>query len=407
METLTESRRQHIIEAYGLREILGLDINEGFIDELTQGNGKDWEETKELSRRLAAIIPRLIYRIVRLGGRTMVNLMVAGSKRALKEGDDRHAVAKTLFFGLVLALGTLGAGKLAQYYNEKPVIPNTQIAANGDTLEVVDSAKGTKTTYALDDRTGVKVNTVKAGEKEIAAAKPQKEEVKAAPAKTPAKQRSGSQIRLLKPGERTPDYKPSRQILDAIMETESCVLRLYDAKNPNRKLNRRDILNPKVDLTIGYGHKLTREERRKARVGMTITKQQAVAMFRKDAATTAAVLRNAMQRDLPWFDQVHISQEFYDGLFDLTFNMGIGNLAGNNTKQASDVWRTLQRCRIDRKNGCINKSDLAMVIRLVSKQNITEKGHEYRRSKVAKLMSLGFSGKKLGDYSLLSPEYRG
>ena len=87
--------------------------------------------------------------------------------------------------------------------------------------------------------------------------------------------------------------------------------------------------------------------------------------------------------------------------------MGIGNMAGNGSNQPCEVWKRLQRCRIDKKNGCINQNDINYAIAQVKKQNITAKGHQFRRKKESEIMSKGNNDvAQAFDYHLIAPKYR-
>lgn len=59
--------------------------------------------------------------------------------------------------------------------------------------------------------------------------------------------------------------------------------------------------------------------------------------------------------------------------------MGAGNLYGNSTKGPSEFWKRMCNCRIDKKNGCINKSDIEYSLAQINSQNVFMKGHKTRR----------------------------
>jgi hypothetical protein len=59
--------------------------------------------------------------------------------------------------------------------------------------------------------------------------------------------------------------------------------------------------------------------------------------------------------------------------------MGPGNVTGTKTRQMSEFFRRLNNCRIDKKNGCVDKSDVYFTISQIRNQNITEPGHIARR----------------------------
>ena len=72
-----------------------------------------------------------------------------------------------------------------------------------------------------------------------------------------------SPIMLLKPGElKTSFYHASPEMIRALAEVEHFVNHIYDAKSGSTKqITKAQLSDPKVDATIGYGHKLTAKER--------------------------------------------------------------------------------------------------------------------------------------------------
>ena len=66
----TETEYKSVIEQYGLSPLLYPTINESFIQELLKGNSEDWDEMKDLLGKLRVLIPKLIIKITKLGGRT-------------------------------------------------------------------------------------------------------------------------------------------------------------------------------------------------------------------------------------------------------------------------------------------------------------------------------------------------
>lgn len=63
----------------------------------------------------------------------------------------------------------------------------------------------------------------------------------------------------------------------------------------------------------------------------------------------------------------------------LLFNMGYGNMFGSGKREESEFWSRLNNCRIDKKNNCMNVSDINFSIAAVRTQNITQRGHVIRR----------------------------
>ena len=384
----TKTEYKSVIEQYGLSPLLYPTINESFIQELLKGNSEDWNEMKDLLGKLRILIPKLIIKITKLGGRTALNLTIAVAKRAYRQGKKHKKILLDLFYALVFLLMGYTGNSVLRNYNNHPTVKGTQMEMVGDSLQITNTEESSVTVVSQPEKS---------------------EPIKVEEKKQDSHQTTSAHtIRLLNKGETSPTfYKVSDKMAKAIFECENCVLHLYDAKNPRRKITKKDILNPKVDLTWGAGHKLTPAERKTVRPNSKLTKQQALQLFKKDLRQKEIELNNALKRDIPWIDKVVISQNFFDGLFSLTFNMGIGNMAGNGYKQPCEVWKRLQRCRIDKKNGCINQSDIDYVISQVKKQNITEKGHHFRRKKESEIMSKGSNDvAQTFDYHLIAPEYR-
>ena len=185
---------------------------------------------------------------------------------------------------------------------------------------------------------------------------------------------------LLKPGQRHPEfYHGSPEIYRAIAEVESFVDHIYDAKSGSTKqIRKEDMLNMKKDLTIGYGHKLTPAERKSMSFNTRWSKEKAFDVFKKDIKEHENYL-NANLRKLNYYDKVKFSQGFIDGFLSISYNMGPGNVTGTKTRQMSEFFRRLNNCRIDKKNGCVDKSDVYFTISQIRNQNITEPGHIARR----------------------------
>lgn len=200
-------------------------------------------------------------------------------------------------------------------------------------------------------------------------------------------------------------YEVSNEMINALKEVESFVDHIYDAKGLKKEITAKDMLNMKLDLTIGYGHKLTSEERHKWKYNMHITKEQANKLFIKDLRTVVNQVNNKL-KTLPYDKQVEYSQGLIDGIVSLNYNMGYGNMFGNNTKKPCEFWQRLNKCKIDEINGCINKQDLDYTLAKVNTQNITEKGHVYRRRAEYNIMRQKFGDVNSDLYHLLSPEYR-
>lgn len=122
--------------------------------------------------------------------------------------------------------------------------------------------------------------------------------------------------------------------------------------------------------SIGWGHHSSDIKK-----GMKISQHKANELFNKDLK----VAENAAKRlinSLPY--KYQFSQNFYDGLVDLIYNCGEGNV------KKSIFYNRLCKCRVSK--GIMNKSDYDFSIVAVKNMNITCKGHIERRKKVYDLM---------------------
>jgi len=194
-------------------------------------------------------------------------------------------------------------------------------------------------------------------------------------------------------------------MVNALKEVEKFVDHIYDAKKPSRVITQKDMMNPKYDLTIGYGHALTKEERASWKANMKMSKAEAHKLFMKDLGVAEKQVNNKL-KTLPYDSQVEYSQGFIDGLISLNYNMGYGNMFGNATKQPCEFWKRLNKCKIDEINGCINKQDIDYSLAKVNTQNVIAKGHVYRRRAEYKIMCQTFGEINPELYHLLAPEYR-
>lgn len=175
----------------------------------------------------------------------------------------------------------------------------------------------------------------------------------------------------------------SDEMIEALMEVEHFVDHIYDAKNRNRTdINMNDMSQ---DLTIGYGHKLTKEERKTWSKNKKVSQEEAKQIFIKDLRETERYLNKKLAQ-LPYDKKVEYSQGFIDGMGSLLFNMGYGNMFGAGKKEECEFWDRLNNCRIDKQNKCMNVSDINFSIAAVRSQNITQKGHIARRKAEYRIM---------------------
>ena len=359
-----ETRRQYIIECYGLQEMMSYDFNKIELYESIFGNKKDINKLKRDYNILRKAIPDLIYRLVKIGKKAVVDLVVSTAKKAIEHGRDNIEALRYTFYALLFfAIGYTG-NSLKDKYNEQPIIQGTHIETT-----IVDG-NDTIVVYADDDTTTVIMQPDKSKAPVVSVSKPKRELTS---------YNDESPIRLLKTNEtKTRYYHASDDMLSALADVEHFVDHIYDTANRNRKITKRDMLNPKVDLTIGYGHKLTKEERQKWNINKKVTKADAYEMFKDDVAKQERIM-NIKLSQLPYDDRVEYSQGMIDGLLSMQFNIGAGNLYGSNTKQPSEFWKRMCNCRIDRKHGCINKSDIEYSLAQINSQNVFMKGHKTRR----------------------------
>lgn len=120
--------------------------------------------------------------------------------------------------------------------------------------------------------------------------------------------------------------------------------------------------------SIGYGH-----HKKNVYKGMKITQAQANRYFNEDIKEVED-MANFLLKNY----KCKFSQGFFDGLCDLIYNCGIGNV------KKSDFYKRLGRCRI--KNGKINENDFNFTVAAVKTMCITAKGHIARRHTTHKLM---------------------
>ena len=142
-----------IIEQYGLSPLLYPTINESFIQELLKGNSEDWNEMKDLLGKLRILIPKLIIKITKLGGRTALNLTIAVAKRAYKQGKKHKKILTDLFYALVFLLVGYTGNSVLRNYNEHPTIKGTQMEMVGGTLQVTNTEESSVAVVSQTEKT--------------------------------------------------------------------------------------------------------------------------------------------------------------------------------------------------------------------------------------------------------------
>lgn len=333
-------------------------------------NSSEWDEAKELLGQLGKITGRLMKILIKIGKRDAVRICVDAAKTIYKKTKDTGETTKYLFYALLFfAVGYIG-NSFKEKYNSSPVVPGTQIEyreIDGKRTMVVTNKKGKKFFVSQDDVSSPpsvvreKPNEAKTDEKECP-------------------------ITLIEKGQRkTSFYKASPEMIKAIAEVEHFVDHIYDAKSGSTKqITKAQLLDPKVDATIGYGHKLTPAERKAWSFNRKITKEDALKLFEKDLYEVEKIL-NANLKKLPYDSKVEYSQGLIDGLTSLLYNMGSGNTYGNARRPMSELWKRLYKCRVDDKDG-VNVRDVYYAISQARHQNITARGHVFRREAECKIM---------------------
>ena len=358
-----ENTRQIIIEKYGLSELLCVDS----INESVFSTTKDVNLLKEDMKLIAKAIPDMILRLTKIGLKATVNATVKYAKQIYKSSKNNKEALQYLFYSLLFfTIGYVG-NTIKDKYNERPLISGTSIqTTQKDGIDVMIVNDGPDKIFVSrnPNQSIPEMKTV------YNANKLSSEEAQ--------KQNESSPIRLLKPGEVKIQRHTSSEMLKALADVEHFVDHIYDTADKTRKITRKDMGNLKMDLTIGYGHKLTVEERKKWSPDKKVTREQAMELFKKDVAANERILNNYLAQ-LAYDAKVNYSQGFYDGVLSLLFNMGAGNLTGAGNYAISEFWRRLGNCRIDKENGCINKSDIDYTLAQINKQNVFLPGHKTRR----------------------------
>lgn len=366
---MTSYNIQNILNEYSLTDLLYNEealyssINESFINDLLFDTANEWKETKQLLNKLRIVIPKLIWKITKNGSKIAIKKMkefVSLINKAKNDGVAREKLIQKLLFGLIaIAITSCGMYQLVDSYNEKPVVEKTKIVYNKDlqTLKIV-----TPDGKVIDEYKNSDTDTICI------------QEIPALPVIPNFKQE-------------TRVYQLSHQMHDALKEVEDFSAYVYDALHPERKITQADMLNMNLDLTIGYGHKLTKEERKKFTPSTKISVQDANRLFKNDIAKIEEILNKKLD-SLKYAGKVIYSQGFIDAVGSLLYNMGQGNMFGNNTKDACEFWQRLEKCRVD-ENG-MNEDDLNYTLSQIPKQNAFLNGHKVRRAAEYKIASQNY-----------------
>ena len=369
-------------------------------------NSNDWAEVKDLLGQMGRVTAKLILKLSQMGKKAAVNLCVTAAKNLYKKYHDVGEATKYLFWALMMFVIGYGGNALKDKYNFHPIVPGTFITFEEekgvDTLTVTNQRGGVFTVSQPDVEKAPVITLVKKSQpKKAAASSPEQKQMQ----KDAAIRNSKSPIRLLTPGEEKSNfYTASPEMIKALCNVEKFVDHIYDAKVGTEQIRKGDMGVKSKDLTIGYGHKLTLEERKNWSWNKRITKEEAFELFKKDLRSTEKQL-NSCLRKLPYDKKVEYSQGLIDGLTSVLFNCGYGNMFGAGSREQSELWRRLGNCRIDKVNNCIDRSDIDFTLAQTNRQNITERGHYARRRAEYFIMMQPFGQVKPELYNLKNPEY--
>lgn len=161
-------------------------------------------------------------------------------------------------------------------------------------------------------------------------------------------------------------YKMSNRGMKFIKSYEKCVLHKYKATSKEKS------------YTIGWGHYIKSDDPKWLKNAKTISQAEANDLFVKDIRQNIDPAINRLLKDFP--KNYKFSQGFIDGLGSLIYNCGPSGV------KSTRFYKHLKACRYDKKNKCINKSDLHFAISMVKNSKITAKGHIKRRYEEHKLM---------------------
>lgn len=155
------------------------------------------------------------------------------------------------------------------------------------------------------------------------------------------------------------NFKISQNGINHIKGYEKCNLEPYFA---TRKEKERGI------KTIGWGHKITVNDPQWLKIAVSITQEQADAIFTEDIKIYEQEM-NEVFKSLPKYLQNTdlYPQGFIDACISIIYNSGRKNF------KESPVFQTLAKCRIER-DGTINQSDFIYTCSKIKDSCITQGG---------------------------------
>lgn len=385
---LREEQDMMILKEYQMYDFFyGHQLNEG----LSPQSKKDLRELQNVLGSLGKVCARLMYRLIKWGAKKSVKLCVKAAQAAYRAGKENSEICKNFLYALLFFCIGYGGNTVKEWYNNKPIIEGTTIeqrTINGvDSLVVYEDGSDVVTVVQQPNKEEAPV--VKKGKKKTDGVK--------------ANVKHDTPIWMLSEGEtKITNYSISNNMVEAIADTETFVDHLYDTKDRNHKLTLKDLKDPKRDITIGYGRCLKTYNERKAYFGKTITKAEAMRMFKEDLRECEIVVNNALKR-LPYYNKVNFSQNFYDVLCSIVFNAGSGNIFGTPKKNMSEFWRRINNIRFGN-NGKYIKADIDYAFAKINTQNTGSKnqgGLKKRRRNEYLIATAPDGTLKKSDYNLL------
>ena len=150
------------------------------------------------------------------------------------------------------------------------------------------------------------------------------------------------------------NYKLSKEAVALLKEIEVLSLQPYD---DSKGIKSAPTKSWSPESTIGYGHLILQNEWNQYKNG--ITKEQAEALFLKDAQPMIAAVNKLLK--------VSVSQQEFDALVILTFNIGIGAFikssvlkmvnkeSGSNYPTLEAAWKAFNKDRGEVSKGLTNR----------------------------------------------------
>lgn len=378
---LREEQDMMILKEYQMYDFFyGHQLNEA----LSPQSKKDLRELQNILGSLGKVCARLMYRLIKWGAKKSVKLCVKAAQAAYRAGKENSEICKNFLYALLFFCIGYGGNTVKEWYNNKPIIEGTTIGQR--TINGVDSL------VVYEDGSDVVTVVQQPNKEEAPVVKKGKKNVK-----------HDTPIWMLSDGEtKITNYSISNNMVEAIADTETFVDHLYDTKDRNHKLTLQDLKDPKRDITIGYGRCLKTYNERKAYFGKTITKAEAMRMFKEDLRECEIVVNNALKK-LPYYNKVNFSQNFYDVLCSIVFNAGSGNIFGTPKKNMSEFWRRINNIRFGN-NGKYIKADIDYAFAKINTQNTGSKnqgGLKKRRRNEYLIATAPDGTLKKSDYNLL------